>query len=173
MSARYERIYLIGLPGSGKSTLAKGLAQKLGWDFLDTDLMIEHEEALSVSALFRQKGEPVFRTREAQVLRECASRLKVVVATGGGAAAHPGNLELMLGTGLTLWLNPETAEIAWRLGADTVQRPLFQGLDVSEIPVKLSQLLEERRFFYQKAHLVLNGTPSVEDVYLSVYQLVT
>ncbi len=172
MSARFNRIYLIGLPGSGKSTLGKGLAQKLGWDFLDTDQIIEQQEGLSVSAIFRQKGESVFRTIEAQMLKHCATRLNVVVATGGGAAAHPGNIELMLDTGLTLWLNPEPSEIAWRLGAHAQQRPLFQGINASEIPVKLSELLEGRRTFYQKAHLVLIGLPSVDDAYVAVYQLV-
>ena len=42
------RIVLVGYMGSGKSTAGKKLASKLGFSFLDTDLLIEEEYKIAV-----------------------------------------------------------------------------------------------------------------------------
>jgi len=39
-----DKIYLLGLPGSGKSHTGKWLSQKMGWDFVDLDELIEKNE---------------------------------------------------------------------------------------------------------------------------------
>ena len=36
-----ESIVLVGLSGSGKSTVGPLVARLLGWDFIDTDQLIE------------------------------------------------------------------------------------------------------------------------------------
>jgi shikimate kinase len=36
-----ENVTLIGMPGAGKSTIGVVLAKVLGYDFIDSDLMIQ------------------------------------------------------------------------------------------------------------------------------------
>ena len=47
--------------GSGKSTVGRMLAAQLAWHFTDLDAEIERGAGLSISQIFAQKGEAVFR----------------------------------------------------------------------------------------------------------------
>jgi len=77
-------IILIGMPGSGKSTLGVLLAKKNGLDFLDTDLVIQVKEGISLQELLDQRGYLALREIEEQVLlaTDCHHS---VIATGGSA----------------------------------------------------------------------------------------
>ncbi len=88
---RPARIVLIGFMGSGKSMVGRLLAARLGWHFADTDALVAEQEGASIARIFEEKGEPAFREAEARVLRELAARRNLVIATGGGAPAQPGN----------------------------------------------------------------------------------
>ena len=42
-----KNIILIGMPAVGKSTVGVVIAKRLGYDFVDTDLLIQKQEKLS------------------------------------------------------------------------------------------------------------------------------
>lgn len=88
---RPARVVLIGFMGSGKSIVGRLLAARMGWQFADTDAVVVEREGASIARIFEAKGEPGFREAEARALRELAPRRNIVVATGGGAPAQPGN----------------------------------------------------------------------------------
>ncbi len=67
-------VILTGFMGTGKSTVGRLLANKLDYEFVDTDDLIEQREGRSVAAIFREAGEPAFRLLEAAVTRELAAR---------------------------------------------------------------------------------------------------
>ncbi len=54
-------IALLGFMGSGKTTIGQQLAQKVGWQFMDTDDLIEEKTSLSISLIFERWGEEHFR----------------------------------------------------------------------------------------------------------------
>jgi shikimate kinase len=83
-----ELVALIGFMGAGKTTVGALLAGRLGWDFVDTDALIEERAGAPVEAIFRERGEAAFRDMEAQALAELAHSSRAVVATGGGAPAQ-------------------------------------------------------------------------------------
>ena len=57
-------VCLTGFMGSGKSTVGRMLAAQLAWHFADLDSEIETESGLSISQIFVQQGEAVFREIE-------------------------------------------------------------------------------------------------------------
>ena len=63
-------LVLIGFMGSGKSTIGRMLHEQLGYRLIDTDLLIEERQGMSVSDIFAQHGEPAFRDMETVLLRE-------------------------------------------------------------------------------------------------------
>ena len=50
--------------GAGKTTLGKIVAEKLRLGFIDTDQNIEEENLMTISEIFKRKGEKFFRELE-------------------------------------------------------------------------------------------------------------
>jgi shikimate kinase len=86
-----DRIILIGFMGSGKSSVGRILAERLGYELVDTDALLEERAGAPIARIFRERGEPAFRALESEVLSAVANRSRSVIATGGGAPAYPPN----------------------------------------------------------------------------------
>jgi shikimate kinase len=82
--AHLRRLVLTGFMGAGKSTVGRLLAERLGWEFLDLDALIESRTGLAVPAIFATHGEPHFRQLESQALASALGRSNLVLALGGG-----------------------------------------------------------------------------------------
>lgn len=81
---KQKNITLIGMPGAGKSTLGVVLAKKIGYRFVDTDLLIQEGEGLLLSEIIEQRGVDGFIECENALLAglQCERH---VIATGGSA----------------------------------------------------------------------------------------
>ena len=90
-----ENIVLIGMPGCGKSTVGSLVSQMLGRELVDTDRLIEKKAGKDIPTIFREDGEAVFRKLEAELIRECASKNGVVIATGGGSVLLADSLDAL------------------------------------------------------------------------------
>ena len=77
-----ENVILIGLPTAGKSTVGVVLAKQLGYDYIDTDLLIQQQEGCRLEETIREKGEEAFLDIEAGVC-SALQRSRTVIATGG------------------------------------------------------------------------------------------
>jgi shikimate kinase len=136
---------------TGKSTIGSLLAIAWGWELIDLDQQIVLLAGMSVADIFRQEGEPGFRLREAQALRQAGHRTRVVVATGGGAACREDNLSFMLGAGTVVGLSAPPAEVLRRAqGDDRSARPLLAG-DQDPLAAAAT-LLSAREPFYARSH---------------------
>ena len=62
-----DNIILIGMPASGKSTVGVVLAKRLGYEFIDTDLLIQKQEQALLREIIAEKGEDGFLVIEDQV----------------------------------------------------------------------------------------------------------
>jgi 3-dehydroquinate synthetase/shikimate kinase len=103
-------IYLVGFSGTGKSTVAQLIGAQLGWKVFDLDQVIAERAGMTIPLIFEREGEPGFRLREAEALREVSSEGAFVVATGGGAAVRAENRRVMASRGWIIALEgrPET-----------------------------------------------------------------
>jgi shikimate kinase len=70
--------------GAGKSTVGQAVAKRLGYRFLDTDMLIESVAQRPISDIFATDGEAAFRELETAVLEQVVAYTRSVVATGGG-----------------------------------------------------------------------------------------
>ena len=61
---KMNNITLIGMPGAGKSTLGVVLAKILGYEFLDSDLLIQKEEKRRLYQIIDEEGEEGFKAIE-------------------------------------------------------------------------------------------------------------
>lgn len=166
-----DKIYLVGLPGSGKSHTGKWLSQKMGWDFVDLDELIEKNEKKSVGELFETLGEEGFRNIEQKYLKVTFSFKQCVVSCGGGTPAWGQNMENMGRHGLTVYLNTELAEIERRLEESKVHRPLLS--QKQNLGNQISELNEKRRPYYSRAKVIWNRNEPNEQFFSSLDRLVS
>ena len=78
--------------GCGKTTVGKLLAEKLDYQFIDTDQAIEHRTGMSIPKIFSTWGEKRFRTFEHEISEELAGRRELVISTGGRLMLDPDNV---------------------------------------------------------------------------------
>jgi len=145
-----RRVYLVGFMGSGKSVVGRSLADRSGWEHLDTDREVEASERRSIETIFRDSGEGAFREAEWRVLTVAAKRPCVVVSTGGGAYSGLEHRRLMAATGITVWLDVDLDVAAARIAAEG-GRPLWNGDD----RLALRAFFEKRRAAYALARVRL------------------
>ena len=77
-----DNIILIGMPASGKSTVGVVLAKRLGYEFIDTDLLIQKQEQALLREIIAEKGEDGFLVIEDQVNADLEAE-RSVIAPGG------------------------------------------------------------------------------------------
>ncbi len=139
-----DRILLVGMMGAGKTTVGRLLAERLGWDYVDSDADVEARTGLTVPELFARQGERAFRDAEAASLRRaCTSTRPAVVSVAGGAVLSPENRALLRSSGRVVWLRARPVTLAARVG-DGAGRPLL-GEDPAAALVELDAA---RRPFY-------------------------
>ena len=78
-----------------KGMTQEQLAQMLNRRFVDMDEEIVKAAGKSITEIFDEEGEEVFRTLETQVLREFAPQSGLIIATGGGVVTRERNLPLL------------------------------------------------------------------------------
>jgi|LSQX01.3.fsa_nt_gb shikimate kinase len=158
-----ENIILIGFMGSGKSSVGKRLAEKLGYNFRDTDEMIVATEGLEIQEIFRKYGEVLFRNLETTLLVSITDTLeKTVLSTGGGIPTIDRNINLLRVMGQLIYLQASKNTIIERLAGDTT-RPLLMGENPKE---RIEKLLNERRPIYERAADVIINTDrkTIDDI---------
>jgi shikimate kinase len=147
-----RNLALIGFMGVGKSSVGRAVAHRLGFKFVDTDHLVESRAGKRIAEIFEQEGETRFRELEAGVVAELQDRSDLVIATGGGLPAWPGNLESLKTHALLvcLWAS---ADKIWQRVHRHSHRPLLKTADPQG---RIRELLAARTPFYRQADILLN-----------------
>jgi len=114
---------VVGPPGAGKTTVGQALAERLGVAFHDVDAAIEAAERRSISDIFVDDGEPVFRDLERTEVARSLAEERGVVALGGGAVMDPLTEDALRGH-VVVFLDVAIADASRRIGFDK-SRPLL------------------------------------------------
>ena len=136
-------VILIGMPSCGKSTLGVLLAKKLGYRFIDSDLVIQEREGALLHDIIEQRGREGFLKIENDV--NCSiNDSGAVISTGGSAVYGKEAMEHLGSLGKVVYLYISYDTMVSRLG-DYVHR----GVVLPEGGT-LEDMYRERSDLYEK-----------------------
>ena len=98
-----KNIVLIGMPAVGKSTVGVVVAKRLGYEFVDTDLLIQKQEKRLLKEIIAQEGNDGFLAIENQVNRDLDVE-NAVIAPGGSVVYCEEAMEHYKKTGTVVYL---------------------------------------------------------------------
>jgi len=149
-------IFLVGPMGSGKSTVGRALANKIGYQFLDSDREIEARCGVDIPTIFDYEGEAGFRDRESRMISELTQLPGIVLATGGGSILREENRVCLRERGHVILLQVDINEQLRRVAFDS-NRPLLQTDDPA---ARLKALMQEREPIYKSVANIEVSTDS-------------
>ena len=152
-----NKIYLVGYMGAGKTTAAKRLANRLGWEVVDTDALFEEKYRISVDDFFQKYDEPLYRKLESEILKSTESLEHTVISTGGGTACYFDNMDWMNQHGLTVFLSISPKAAVDRVIHSRHKRPLARGKTEAELMEFVSQHYAARMPFYERAQITVKS----------------
>jgi 3-dehydroquinate synthase len=149
-----SNLVITGFSGTGKSMVGRRVAEKLSWDFVDTDDEIVKRAGKPIAQVFAQEGEGRFRELEREAIREACQQRQSVIAIGGGAIVDQQNYELLAKTGVIVCLEAGPETIYERLFREAARSPGTEVrplLAVDNPLERIRQLKDSRQSHYAKA----------------------
>ena len=160
-------IILIGMPTAGKSTAGVILAKVLGYQFIDSDLIIQTREDKLLKDIIKEQGVDGFLSIENQVNASIETK-NSIIATGGSVVYGEEAMQHLRSIGTVIYIKLSFEAINERLG-NVKQR----GVVLKEGQT-LKQLYDERIPLYEKyAHIVVDAEKlGVEELVSKITSLV-
>lgn len=109
-----SNIVLIGMPGVGKSTIGVILAKVLGYQFIDTDLVIQKEEGKLLKDIIAKVGPEGFIEVENRINASIEAE-NSIIATGGSVIYGRKAMEHLSTIGTIIYLSLPLEELEKRL----------------------------------------------------------
>ena len=138
-----DNIILIGMPGVGKSTIGVVLANVLGYQFVDADLLIQEAEGKLLSELIEENGTDGFIEIENRVNSQIQTH-RSVIATGGSVIYGKEAMEHLKSIGTVVYLKQNLRVLQRRL-----RNLKGRGVVLKEGQT-LADLYKERTVLYEK-----------------------
>lgn len=160
-----NNIVLIGMPGVGKSTIGVILAKVLGYQFIDSDLLIQKRENRLLREIIADEGIERFIAIENQVNASIETE-RSIIATGGSVVYGRQAMEHLSRIGVIVYLQLSYQPLSARL--DNIKG---RGVVLKE-GQNLQTLYEERIPLYERyADIIINEENlSVEDTLTTLTQ---
>ena len=138
--------------GVGKTTIGKIVARKQGMEFIDTDENIEEKCSISISEIFKKKGEKFFRIEEQKEVLKSIKKSNCVIALGGGAFINETIRNAILKNAISMWLDTDLKTLNKRIKWNK-KRPLVSRKNNQK---KINELYLERKNIYKLADHKIN-----------------
>ena len=159
-----RNIVLIGMPGAGKSTVGVVLAKTLGYDFIDTDILLSREQGRPLQRILEEVGLEEFLRLEGAL----GARLRcesTVIATGGSMVLSREGMANLRAIGDMVYLEVPYQELERRINNITTRGIAFAPGET------LKDLYERRKPLYEKyAEIII---PRAENTEAAVSAIIT
>ena len=160
--AKKDNLILIGMPASGKSTVGVILAKVLGFDFIDSDLLIQRREGKRLREIILEKGVEGFIRVENDVNASIRAS-RSVIATGGSAVYGEEAMRHFKEIGHIIYLKVDYETLSKRL------KNIRQRGVALKKGQTLRDLYDERVVLYEKyADTVIEEEGDAEDVVVKI-----
>ena len=154
-----NNLILIGMPGAGKSTVGVVLAKTLGYDFVDTDIVLSRRIGMPLQKYINRFGIDAFLKEEERTALslDCEN---TVIATGGSMVLSDQAMHHLKSDGKTVFFNIPLSELERRL----------HNIKTRGIALRPGQTIEalyaERQPLYEKyADITVPGQPeNIQDL---------
>lgn len=110
-----NNVTLIGMPSAGKSTVGVLLAKRLGYSFIDVDLLIQEQEGKRLREIIEEQGLDGFLDVENRVNAGVEAE-QAVIAPGGSVIYGKEAMEHLKSIGLVVYLKITYDELVKRVG---------------------------------------------------------
>lgn len=138
-----KNIILIGMPAVGKSTVGVVVAKRLGYEFVDTDLLIQKQEKRLLKEIIAEEGNEGFLAIENQVNRELNVE-RAVISPGGSVIYCEEAMQHFKKIGTIVYLKASYEEIQRRItNAKSRGVVLKEGQTLKDIYDERTQLFEK------------------------------
>lgn len=138
-----KNIIFIGMPAVGKSTVGVVVAKRLGYAFIDTDLLIQKQEGKLLKEIIAESGNEGFLAIENQVNRDLQAE-RAVISPGGSVVYCEEAMEHFKEIGTIVYLRASYEEIQKR-----ISNAKNRGVVLKEGQT-LKDLYEERSILFEK-----------------------
>jgi len=138
-----SNIVMIGMPASGKSTIGVLLAKRLGYAFVDVDLVIQEKHGKLLKDIMEERGLKGFLEVEEEANAELDVE-QTVIAPGGSVIYGPKAMEHLKEIGTLVYLKLSYEDLVTRLG-----NLKDRGVALKD-GMTLMDLYEERIPYYEK-----------------------
>lgn len=161
-----RNIVLIGMPAVGKSTVGVVIAKRLGYEFIDTDLVIQRQEKRLLKEIIAEVGNERFLEIENQVNRDLEAE-HAVIAPGGSVVHCKEAMQHYKEIGTIVYLKASYETIQQR-----IHDPKKRGVVLGEGQT-LKDLYEERTKLFEKYadYTVSEDGMKIEDTIEKVLKL--
>lgn len=139
-----KRIFVIGHPAAGKAYFSQHLAERLGYQFVDADLGLEHIIGLTIKDILGQAGLEQYERTQETIFDSLSKRSGVVV----GLDCHIGNtprIQEHLKNACVVFLRTTLETQLRRCGSR--HEPLASNQNYEEV---LKKIQDERNDFYNE-----------------------
>jgi shikimate kinase len=110
-----NNIILIGYKASGKTTVGRLLANRLDYEFVDTDELFCAQYKNTPAHYSKIHGIDAFRLHEAQIIQNLKYSPSRLIATGGGAVDEIDNIKHLQNLGTLIYLEIDFDKVVERL----------------------------------------------------------
>ena len=138
-----SNITLIGMSGVGKTSFGRDLANKINYDFIDTDILLKNEYKESLSKALKRVGISELKKSEEKVVLSLSHVQKTVISPGGSVIYSKPAMDLLQKVSKVFYLYLKPEILAARVG--NADRAIF-GIEKKGFV----SLYKERMPLYEK-----------------------